>query len=483
MVDTSISIRGAQASQLQPSVPCPKLRRLEQRVVCLAIGLAMVAGCQPTDPVAMPTEKNTTFIIVGDTAGWIVPCGCSTSQSGGLSRRASLVDSYAKTDHTMLLDVGGAASGQSEYHQEKLLAILQGERAMNVAAHNLGASESRLGAERLRELMSRSDVPFISANLRDPNGQEIASAYRMVERGPDRFAIIGVIEPELADRQLKTVDAYQAILDTLKKIPEPVTGRLVLAYGEREFLEELTRLLPEVDAVIGGPTGQPIPPQRVGGRWLASSTNKGKFAVVVRHERSQKDWACEIQEIGEHWPDHPAQVANLHAFYSRLQAQDFEARETELTTVVWPEHPNSATSSELALRFVGNANCATCHQADSQHWEGTKHAIAWHTLVEKRAHVDSYCQQCHTIGFGQAGGFSSIGRTPQMTAVGCENCHGPGSLHAANPRLKMPVSARDACVHCHDRENSPNFDYSTYWAKIVHGVKLDGAGIDATPDK
>jgi hypothetical protein len=30
--------------------------------------------------------------------------------------------------------------------------------------------------------------------------------------------------------------------------------------------------------------------------------------------------------------------------------------------------------------------------------------------------------------------------------------------------------AKDRCRDCHDRENSPKFDYDTYWAKIKHGA-------------
>ena len=31
------------------------------------------------------------------------------------------------------------------------------------------------------------------------------------------------------------------------------------------------------------------------------------------------------------------------------------------------------------------------------------------------------------------------------------------------------AQAANQCIACHDRENSPGFDFDAYWAKIKHG--------------
>ena len=41
-----------------------------------------------------------------------------------------------------------------------------------------------------------------------------------------------------------------------------------------------------------------------------------------------------------------------------------------------------------------------------------------------------------------------------------------GSQHARDG--KWLQQAKDSCVMCHDEENSPDFDYATYWEKIKH---------------
>jgi hypothetical protein len=59
-----------------------------------------------------------------------------------------------------------------------------------------------------------------------------------------------------------------------------------------------------------------------------------------------------------------------------------------------------------------------------------------------------------TTGFrgrGSQGELPGIEGTWELTGIQCEECHGPGSLHANNPLAFQPVIARDggACATCH----------------------------------
>jgi DmsE family decaheme c-type cytochrome len=111
--------------------------------------------------------------------------------------------------------------------------------------------------------------------------------------------------------------------------------------------------------------------------------------------------------------------------------------QTEDTT-----HPTVAAHAT----YIGAEACATCHEEQAAKWEHNPH----HGAV-----VDGH----------EAG-----------PTVGCESCHGPGSLHAAaegdednpgfhtirNLREMTPAASADVCVSCH--QTSEQF----HWPQSAH---------------
>src|SRR5688572_28723578 len=54
------------------------------------------------------SDRPLTLLVSGDTAGWIVPCGCASNQSGGLLRRGSHVEALRRRAELIYADAGGA---------------------------------------------------------------------------------------------------------------------------------------------------------------------------------------------------------------------------------------------------------------------------------------------------------------------------------------------------------------------------------------
>lgn len=128
-----------------------------------------------------------------------------------------------------------------------------------------------------------------------------------------------------------------------------------------------------------------------------------------------------------------------------------------------------------SARLAGSLACQSCHEDDFEIWHDSPHAHAWATLEKVGAHVDASCQRCHTTGFGLAGGFFRRADETSMRRldVGCESCHGPSSEHVADTTNRTPWQAADSCLVCHDHENSPQFQYESYWAQVAHGTTPD----------
>jgi len=467
-------------------------------VLIASFGLAgLLSGCDGADEAGPMAIR---VVATGDTNGWIVPCGCASNQAGGLPRRGTLVEQLEAEvgpDRLLVVDAGGAPGGRSPYDRVKFEAILRGEILLGVAAHNIGAPEAALGPDYLRRTAEQLDFPFVSANTRDGDGRPLAPGYREVIRGGRRIAVIGVLSPSFAQGSLKVTSPEQAVLEILDRWRERPDFLIVLAYLPPEELRELAEALPEVDLVLGGPTGQPIAPTLVGPVVLAAATNQGKFAVDLElppvgnsarpkfssvHAPATRRVSLSsnapaaaaeqarpgrVVELGERFADHPAQRENLIAYHQRLAREDFTPAETSFTT------GNSVAAGWTGgeAMVAGVAACAECHPGDTRLWENSKHAHAWQSIAAKGAHVDPACQRCHTDGYGLPGGFLSRGATPARVNVGCESCHGPSGAHVENPTVHTPHyrQAKARCVICHDRENSPHFELEPYWAMIRHG--------------
>jgi len=149
--------------------------------------------------------------------------------------------------------------------------------------------------------------------------------------------------------------------------------------------------------------------------------------------------------------------------------------------------------AESLGNYVGAQACTDCHETATRVWRQSKHAKAWQSLQKTAVpprDFDPECIACHVVGWNTSerlpyrGGFLSEKETPQFINVGCESCHGPGENHvraemgtdtALQARLRsasrLPVesgAAKKQCLTCHDGNNSPHFDFETYWQKIVH---------------
>jgi hypothetical protein len=120
--------------------------------------------------------------------------------------------------------------------------------------------------------------------------------------------------------------------------------------------------------------------------------------------------------------------------------------------------------------YVGNAACEHCHPAALGVYRQSGHARAYRELERVHKQYRLECVACHVVGIQQPGGVCRVDHVSGRQGVGCENCHGPGSLHVAQPSaqpIPRPAPTRSVCVGCHTPENSPHFDFSLYLPRVL----------------
>lgn len=124
--------------------------------------------------------------------------------------------------------------------------------------------------------------------------------------------------------------------------------------------------------------------------------------------------------------------------------------------------PPAKGDSGLTGKFAGSTRCQLCHATAHAAWSGTLHATAYETLEEIGQQNNPNCVGCHTVGFGEPGGWVDRATTNSLAGVGCEACHGGAADHANNASDKSlrpePSIASAICGTCHTGEHHPTFE-------------------------
>lgn len=123
-------------------------------------------------------------------------------------------------------------------------------------------------------------------------------------------------------------------------------------------------------------------------------------------------------------------------------------------------------AQEVAKHYVGSETCAQCHEGEYKRFIAYSKKHHSFDSVEKlrdglTPEEVQQCYSCHTTGFGKPGGFVDPETTPAMKELGCESCHGPGSLHAQTEdpeQIRGKLTLLD-CQQCHNEERVRSFNF------------------------
>jgi hypothetical protein len=434
------------------------------------------------------------LLISGEQDGYPDPCGCTEGQLGGLGRRYDLVEKLqakgwpvAKIDLGNLIHYRGDSRGGLAQERIKFNVIHKALAAMKYDAVALGPEDLKPGVlETLGAFLNLKGPKFLAANVTavDKELGETIGPTAIARAGPLTIGVTAVLDPAT----YQTLQDANAALLTVKPPDEVLPGiladlekqaqvRVLMVQGPHEEARRLAEKFPGFDIVVGT-SEYPDPDARPrtihGGKTLLIDNigKKGKYVGLVgffpgstppiQFHRQPLDG----RDFGQ---AEPMRVLIDKEYQDMLKAER-----------VVEDFPRSANGQAPGAKYVGARACQSCHPRTFEKWTTTKHARAYDALTnpKRNREYDAECISCHTTGFGYNTGWVSAERTPLLKGNQCENCHGPGSLHAAQPddmafRKPMAMSAESAertnfCARCHDEDNDHNFTFAARYAQIFH---------------
>jgi len=390
-----------------------------QIVLILTGGMAACGGDSAAPPPARPAPRTLQVVLSGDTRGFLVPCGCTSKQYGGLPRRATYLEGLPAGE-TLYVDAGGSLHRAFDYDRMKGEHLWRGLSLMKIAAANLGASEIALGPVALRK--GASTIPFLSTNVAaDDGGPSIAAAEIRTTVSGAKVILLGICSKKFSPGPgLRQSDPLEALRSPVTRPRGEADLLLLLAHAQEEELHALARAFPELDGILATGPSQPIAPRLVKGRTvLAGASNKGKFLATVPWVPSGTPvrWTPgegKLVELSESYADHPAQARIVKEFQQALRDAALPPEKTGESVSLLEGLPGD-------YRYAGSEACASCHTPESTVWKGSKHAQGLATLRSKEFEADPYCLRCHTTGYGGPGGFRSAASTAALVGIGCES--------------------------------------------------------------
>jgi uncharacterized protein YlbG (UPF0298 family) len=431
-------------------------------------------------------DPDLVLIVTGQQYGYLLPCGCSKPQVGGLERRYNFLEMlkaagwpYVAVDLGDIPQTHGILHLQNQQGLIKYLYSMRALKEMDYGAVAFGAAEVNLnlgtvlGEYALNEPKPRvvmsnlanaeKDYPLqtkpwqlLTSRRSDLRVGVTARVSLAVETGIKRqtagqektFFDNGTagLKQVLTEMQKEKVDLpimlYQGLVTANAQDPKPSEG-MAFAQAFPQFPIVVCLSLED------DPPSRPIEMKTKAGSTslLITLGKKGKYIGVVGVWKTGKagqpfEFRYERVEMSEDFltakekeNGHP--VMDLMEAYAReLKDKDYLKKYGQIRhqNQVLPPVPD--LDKQVPVTYVGSDKCQGCHKHAYHVWEKTPHHHAYQTLVDaKRPGLRNYdpeCVVCHTVGFGYQTGYVDEKTTPNLKDVGCESCHGPCSVHVAN---------------------------------------------------
>jgi hypothetical protein len=475
-------------------------------------------------PITEWPNPEVALVLSGQTYGYLLPCGCSRPQLGGLERRYNYIQKLKKRGwQVVAADLGDLAEVEGPHGMPSIQGLvnyavaLKALREMGYVAVGIGASECWVSLPRLLEEYGRiGPAPrIVAANLLhkergEPGHEKVVDWIRADVAGSRlKIGVAGVMAPSVvrdlrARRTLfgdsQTIPAFgdeASLKNVLRQMAEQDVGLRVLLYqGTFNEAVDSARDYPQFQVILclsddGDAADQA---KRVGETLIVRVHYKGKSVGVVGvfpgAVSGSYDLRCHMQWMTEEYETPPGQEAG-HPILDLLEAYTKELRDQHfLDRYSAYKKPHPLQAEDKDVEYLGSAVCAKCHKAAYDVWKKTPHSHAYDTLVSaKRPSLRQYdgeCVVCHVTGFRYTTGFSGAQGNALTTLkdVGCEACHGPGSKHVDDPddpKVRADLnpdryiaaetaSARETrlrkiesmCTKCHDHENDVHWDWDRF---------------------
>ena len=367
------------------------------------------------------TPPSIIILYTGGTKSHLEPCGCYQEQSGGLSRRAYVIEQIRQQGiQTLLVDAGDIFDGTETIDSKRCQVNLKAMSMMGYDAVALSQNDLAYDDLYLTEHRQYTTFPFLA----------------QTRTGTQPFL------------RKKLGDLSVMFLGTMgQRLEHFPTADLLIALGIPAEVE-----YHDIDVVIRPDDIEATESEAC--TLSVGSKPEGKTLGVLAL------WLNAAGERTRYHATHIALTGDVSESKSVRQLLSNFYKEVSQAAEHLPLFASQFLETQARNEYVSATACRSCHEQEYLQWSSTRHAFAFETLLKKERYFDPSCVSCHTTGFAYQTGFQIGDETTSLKGVQCETCHGPGKQHIRNPKQSNIRRADDLslCLECHDTKHSPGFE-------------------------
>jgi len=249
---------------------------ITKKVLAVMTSLMMVLQMMLSGVTLYAAETETTIQIIAtsDTHGSFYPWTYATDSErtdGGLTKIAAVMKKLkAENPNTIIIDNGDTLQGNSAqifFDKDEVQPSIAAMNAIGYATMTLGNHEFNYGFETLeKNLKGLTNTTVLCGNVYKSNGDRLADAYKIIECGKVKVAIVGMVSPNIVNwdagnlKGYKVTSPYEETKAAIKEIKEKKLADVIIAsehiglegeYGD-DSAAELAKQCPELTAIVAG---------------------------------------------------------------------------------------------------------------------------------------------------------------------------------------------------------------------------------------
>lgn len=260
--------------------------RLGYAAATLLVG-TLACGGGPADEIVI--------LHTGDAYGYFDTCGCRSDSTGGLAKRAWVIDSLrGSTDAPILVfDTGDFSGGENEVGAEMGRTMAEAMQLMGYDALTFGEWDLNHGPAYLRSILETTDARWVHTNYDVVGLEDLGDRTLVLERDGRRIGVIGLYNPTilLAGVMRDSVVVAEDIVESARGAVEELRGQdvdLVVALSHLSYKgsRALAEFVPGIDIILNGHGGKTLtaPEEVTPEAWVAAAGDLGRWLGRTRVE-------------------------------------------------------------------------------------------------------------------------------------------------------------------------------------------------------